>query len=157
MYASMLLLVIFVGRDWSVYSILELSAMKKNLWIISDIVFWTVLFRMASLVFLFFTPSVSSLVRNRFVRREPRTPVMKLICMAFQPLFSRLLRWLIKPKYILYLSSFSCCFFVAQSSLVSIALLYFRNTHNFFSLSKASPSGLREMKVSWSPSSKSIL
>jgi len=48
---------------------LELSAMKKNLRIMSDIdrVFWTVRFRMISLVFLFFTPSVSSLVTNWLV------------------------------------------------------------------------------------------
>jgi len=66
LYFPMLLLVISVGRDWTVHSILEFSAMKKNLRIISDMerVFWTVLFRMASFVFLFFTPSVSSLVRN---------------------------------------------------------------------------------------------
>jgi len=46
-YLSMLLLVISVGRDWSVHSVLESSAMKKDLRIISDIqrVFWTVLFR----------------------------------------------------------------------------------------------------------------
>jgi len=45
LYLSMFLLVIFVGRDWSVHSVLEFSAMKKNLRIISDIerVFWTVL------------------------------------------------------------------------------------------------------------------
>jgi len=36
---------------------------------------------------------------------------------------------------------------VVQSSLVSIALVYSRNTRDFFSLSKASPSGLRDMKV----------
>jgi len=48
LYFSMLWLVISVGRDWSVNSILEFSAMKKNLRIISDMerVFWTVLFRM---------------------------------------------------------------------------------------------------------------
>jgi len=34
---SMFLLVISVGRDWSVHSVLEFSAMKKNLRIISDI------------------------------------------------------------------------------------------------------------------------
>jgi len=52
-------------RDY-VHSILEFSAMKKNLRIISDIdtFFWTVLFRMASIVFLFFTPSVFSLIRS---------------------------------------------------------------------------------------------
>ena len=66
MYFSILLLVISVGRDWNVHSILEFSAIKKSLRIISDMerVFWTALFRKASLVFLFFTPSVSSLVRN---------------------------------------------------------------------------------------------
>jgi len=131
---SMFLLVIFVGRDWSVHSVLEFSAtrMKKNLRIISDIerVFWTVLFRMASRVFLFFTPSDSSLIRNRFVCREPRTPIVKLVWEAFHPLFSRLLRWLMKPKCEQYLSFFS--FFSAQSSLVSIALMYSRNTHKFF-------------------------
>ena len=76
-------------------------------------IFWTVLFRIASLVFLFPTPSISSLVRILFVCREPRTPVVKLICVAFQPFFSRLLRWLMKPQCELYLSSFSCSFFVA--------------------------------------------
>jgi len=47
----------------------------------SDIekVFWTVLLRMASRVFLFFTPSDSSLVRNWFIWREPRTLVVKLV------------------------------------------------------------------------------
>ena len=52
--------------------------MKKNMRIMSDIErgFWTVLFRMASRVFLFFTPSDSSLVRNWFVCNEPRTPVL---------------------------------------------------------------------------------
>ena len=34
---SMFLLTISVGRFWSVHSVLELSAMKKNLRIISDI------------------------------------------------------------------------------------------------------------------------
>ena len=34
---SMFLLIISVGRFWSVQSVLELSAMKKNLRIISDI------------------------------------------------------------------------------------------------------------------------
>ena len=63
-------------RFWSVQSVLEFNAIKKNLRIMSDIerVFWTVLFRMASRVFLFFTPSDSSLVRNLFVCNEPRTP-----------------------------------------------------------------------------------
>jgi len=102
---------------------------------------------MASRVFLFFTPSDSNLVRNWFVCREPRTAVVKLICEAFPPLFSRLLRWLMKPKCELYLSFFSCSFFSAQSSLVSIALVYSRNTHNFFSLSKARPSGLRDLPL----------
>jgi len=78
---SMFLLTISVGRFWSVQSVLESNAIKKNLRIISDIerVFWTVLFRMASRVFLFFTPSDSSLVRNWFVCGEPRTPVVKLV------------------------------------------------------------------------------
>jgi len=66
LYFPMLLLVISVGRHWSVHSILEFSAMKKNLRIISDMekVFWTVLFRIVYLVFFFFTLSDSSLVRN---------------------------------------------------------------------------------------------
>jgi len=65
----MLLLAISVGRVWSVHSVLEFSAIKKNLRIMSDIkrVFWTVLLRVASGVFLFLTPSDSSLVRNWFV------------------------------------------------------------------------------------------
>jgi len=77
----MFLLTISVGRFWSVQSVLEFNAMKKNLRIMSDIdrVFWTVLFRMASRVFVFFTPSDSSLVRNWSVCREPRTPVVKLV------------------------------------------------------------------------------
>ena len=66
LYFCMLVMVISVVRDWSVQSILEFNAMEKNLRIISDIekVFWTVRFRMVCLVFLYFTPSVSSLVRN---------------------------------------------------------------------------------------------
>jgi len=62
----MFLLVLSVGRDWSVHSVLEFNPMKKNLKIISDIerVFWTVLFRIASRMFLFVTLSASSLVRN---------------------------------------------------------------------------------------------
>jgi len=66
---SMFLLTISVGRSWSVQSVLEFSAIKKNLRIMSDIerVFWTVLFCMVSRVFLFFTPSDSNLVRNWFV------------------------------------------------------------------------------------------
>ena len=77
----MFLLTISVGRFWSVQSVLEFGAMKKNLRIMSDIekVFWTVLFRMASGMFICFTPSDSSLVRNWFVCREPRTPVVKLV------------------------------------------------------------------------------
>ena len=72
----MFLLTISVGRFWSVHSVLEFNAIKKNLRIMSDIerVFWTVLLRMASRVFLFFTPSDSSLVWNWFVR----TPFVKL-------------------------------------------------------------------------------
>jgi len=56
---SMFLLAISVGRVWSVHSVLEFSAIKKNLRIMSDVerVFCTVLLRMASRVFLFFTPS----------------------------------------------------------------------------------------------------
>ena len=71
---SMLLLTISVSRFWRVQSVLEFNAIKKNLRIMSDIerVFWTVLFRMASRVFEFFTPSDSNLVRNWFVCREPR-------------------------------------------------------------------------------------
>jgi len=81
---SMFLLTISVGRFWSVQSVLEFNAIKKNLTrrIMSDIerVFRTVLFRMTSRVFLCFTPSdYSSLVRNWFVCREPRTPVVKLV------------------------------------------------------------------------------
>ena len=50
---SMFLLTISVGRFWSVQSVLQFNAIKKNLRIMSDIerIFWTVLFRMASLVF----------------------------------------------------------------------------------------------------------
>jgi len=78
---SMFLLMISVGRFWSVQSVLEFSAIKKNLRIMSDIErgFWTVLFRMASRVFEFFTPSDSSLVKNWLVCRDPRTPVVKLV------------------------------------------------------------------------------
>jgi len=92
-------------------------------------VFWTILLRMASRVFLFFTPSDSSLVRNWFVCREPRTPVVKLGWEAFQPLFSRLLGWFMKPRWELHLSFFSCSLFSAQSSFVYIALVYSKNTH----------------------------
>jgi len=64
---SIFLLAISVGRSWSVQSVLEFSAIKKNLRVMSDIerVFWTFLFRMASRVFLFLTPSDSNVVRNR--------------------------------------------------------------------------------------------
>jgi len=77
----MFLLTISVGRIWSVQSDLESSEIKKNLRIMSDIerVFWTVVLRMASRVFLFFTPSDSNLVRKRVVCKEPRTPVVKLV------------------------------------------------------------------------------
>jgi len=77
---SMFFLTISLGRFWSVQSVLEFSAMKENLRIMSEIerIFWTVLFRMASRVFSFFTPSDSSLIRNWFVCKEPRTPVVKL-------------------------------------------------------------------------------
>jgi len=58
---SIFSLAISVGKVWSVHSVLEFSAIKKNLRIMSDIErdFWTrtVLLRMASRVFLFFTPS----------------------------------------------------------------------------------------------------
>ena len=76
---SMFWLTISVGRFWSVHSVLEVNAIKRNLRIMSDIekVFWTVVLRMASRVFLFFTPSDSSLVRNWFECRKPRTPVVK--------------------------------------------------------------------------------
>jgi len=75
---SMFLLTISVGRFWSVQSVLEFNAIKNNLRIMSDIerVFWTVLFNMASRVFLFFTPSDSSLVRNWFVCNELRPVTM---------------------------------------------------------------------------------
>ena len=78
---SIFLLTISVDRFWSVHSVLEFKAIKKNLRIMSDIerVFWTVLLRMVSRVFLLFTPSDSSLVRNWFVWKEPRTPVVKLV------------------------------------------------------------------------------
>ena len=77
----MFLLTISVGRIWSVQSDLEFSAIKENLRIMSyrEWGFWTVLFRMASRVFLFFTPSDSNLIRNWFVCKEPRTPVVKLV------------------------------------------------------------------------------
>jgi len=109
---SMFLLTISVGRFWSVQSVLEFNAIKKNLRIMSDIerVFRTLLFRMASRVFWFFTPSDSSLVRNWFVCNESRTLVVKLVWEAFQRLFSRWLRWLMKPGRDLYLSFFSCSF-----------------------------------------------
>jgi len=131
---SIFLLTISVGRFWSVHSVLEFNAIKKNLRIMSDIekVFWTVLFSMASRVFLFFTLSDSSLVRKWYVCREPRTPVVKLVWQAFQPLFSRLLRWFMKTRWEQHLSFLSCSFFSAQSSFVSIVLVYSKNTHNFF-------------------------
>ena len=77
----MFLLTISVGSIWSVQSDLEFSAIKKKLSIMSDIerVFWTVLFRMASRMFLSSAPRDSSLVRNWFVCKEPRTPVVKLV------------------------------------------------------------------------------
>jgi len=77
----MFLLTISEGRFWSIQSVLKFNAIKKNLRIMSDIesVFWTVVLRMASCMLLFFTPSDSSLVRNWFVCREPRTPVVKLV------------------------------------------------------------------------------
>jgi len=61
---SMFLLTISAGSFWSVHSVLEFNVIKKNLRIMSNIerVFCTVLFRMAFRVFLFFTPSDSSLV-----------------------------------------------------------------------------------------------
>ena len=78
---SMFLLTISVGKIWIVKSVLEFSAIKKNLRIMSDIerVLWTVLFRMASHVFLFFTPSDYNLAKNWVMCREPRTPVVKLV------------------------------------------------------------------------------
>ena len=77
----MFLLTISVGRFWSVQSVSEFNVIKKNLRIMFDIerVFRTVLFNMASRVFVFFAPSDSSLVRNWFVCSEPRTPVVKLV------------------------------------------------------------------------------
>ena len=60
------------------------------------------------------------------------TPVVKLVSEAFQPFFSRWLRWFMKPRWELYLLFFSCSFFSAQSSFVSIALVYSKNTHIFF-------------------------
>ena len=84
----MFLLTISVGRFWSVQSVLEFNAIKENLRIMSDIerVFWTVLFRMASCVSLFFTPSDSSLVRNWFVCNEPRTIGLRGFPAAFLPM-----------------------------------------------------------------------
>ena len=61
-----------------------------------------------------------------------------------------------KPGRELYLSFFSCSFFSAQSLFVSMALVYSRSTHNFSSMSKARPSGLRSINVSISVSSKSM-
>ena len=115
----MFLLTISVGRIWSVQSVLEFNAIKKNLRIMSDIerVFWTVLFRMASRVVLFFTPSDSSLVRNWFVCSDPRFPVVKLVWEDFHPLFSRWLRWLMKPSRELF-----CHFSPAPSALPSLQL-----------------------------------
>ena len=155
---SMFSLTISVGRFWSVQSVLEFNAIKKNLRIMSDIerVFWTVLFRMASRVFLFFIPSDSSLVRDWFVCSEPRTPVVKLVWEAFQPLFSRWLRWLMKPSREQYLSFFSCSFLSAQSAFVSMALVCSRNTHSSSFMSKARPSGLRVIKLSTSAPSNSM-
>jgi len=77
----MFLLAISAGRFWSVHSVLEFSAINQNLRIMSDLkrVFWTVFLRMASRVFLFCTLSDSSLVRNWFTCREPRTPVVKFV------------------------------------------------------------------------------
>jgi len=78
---SMFLLTISVGRFWSAQSVLEFNAINKTFRIMSDMerVFWTVLFRIASRRFVFFTPSDSSLVRNWFQSSEPRTPVVKLV------------------------------------------------------------------------------
>jgi len=122
----MFLLTISVGRIWSVKFVLEFSAIQKNLRIMSDIekVLWTVLFGMASRVFLFFTPSDSNLAKNWFVCREP--VLHDSLC----------LRWFINPNRELYLSFFSCSFFSAQSSFVSMALVYSKNTYNFFPLSR---------------------
>jgi len=76
---SMFLLTISVGRIWSVQSVLEFSAIKTNLSIMSDIerVFWTVLFHMASRLF-FLYPERLNLVRCK----KPRT-----------------LRWFMKPRW----------------------------------------------------------
>ena len=112
---SMFLLTISVGGFWSVQSVLEFNAIKENLRIMSDIerVFWTVLFCMASRVFVFLTLSDSSLLRNWFVCREPRTPVVKLVWEAFLPLCSWLLRWWMKPRWELLLFLLLCPIFVS--------------------------------------------
>ena len=47
---------------------------------------------MGSLVFLFSTSGVLSLVGNWLVCREPHTPVVKLVGVSFQPFFSLLQR-----------------------------------------------------------------
>ena len=57
----MFLLTILVGRFWSVQSVLEFNADIER-------VFWTVLFCMASRVFLFFIPSDSSRKRLQFLQ-----------------------------------------------------------------------------------------
>ena len=58
----MFLLTTSVGRFCSVQSVLEFNAIKKNLRIMSDMerVFWTVLFRMASRVFVFLIERLQS-------------------------------------------------------------------------------------------------
>ena len=94
LYCSILLFVISVGSVWVAQSMLEWMAAKKNFSIMSDMarVFWTVCFRMISLVFLFLTPSNSSLSRNWLVCRDPRTPTVKLVWETFHPFFSLLHR-----------------------------------------------------------------
>ena len=66
---SMFLLTTSVGRFWSVQSVLEFNAIKKNLRIMSDIerVFWTVLFRMASRVFVFEQIELQAKLLNYFL------------------------------------------------------------------------------------------
>ena len=115
-------------------------------------VFWTVLFRMASRMFVFFTPSDSSLVK-------PGMYVESLVLLLwnwFERLFSLSFPgswdglWSLDGSCI-------CHFSPAPSSLPSFhscpwlsCIPSLRIHINFFSLSKARPSGLRAMKVSMS-------
>jgi len=79
------LLDISLGKDWITKSMSMMIAAKINLRIMCDMerVFGTVWCQMISLSFLFLTPRDSSLVTNRFVFKEPFTPAVKLVCMAF--------------------------------------------------------------------------